>query len=635
MNRLSLDFLAALAAVVVSVTAAEASVADWLPDAMTPQEEWRPLGLDRIELGGVFRERIDRTVDGGILKIDADETFLRPFVEKKGADGTYVAVGKFTEACVLLAKHTRDPRLVALKERLVDTLLRHQLPDGYPGCIARPEDRLVVTWDAHECAYIQTALMADWEEFANEKALAGARRVADYVLANWRRLPAEWGQVWCNVPMYAIGQCRAMLRLYEATKDVRYLDFCLRERALADFDTPVFKGRDLMVWGHVYTYLEQCLAQQHLYRLTRESRVLGPTARAMDFLLDGDGALITGLAGVAECWSDAQDGDGDVGETCATAYQLFDYDGLVRLGLGDTARLGDAMERTIYNGLFAAGAPDGRKVRYYTPTLGRREYFDKDVYCCPNNFKRALARLPQWVFYTRRDALLVNLYTPCRATTEVSGAKVALAQETDYPTSGRVKLVVSPERPTAFSVFVRVPKWCTRPSVRMCGVPIRQVYGPGQLLRLTKTWSEGDVIELDFPMDIRTVRGRVRQAGRFAVMRGPLVYALDPADHMVRKADRPDEVREFFARHPFDIQKTMTVDPKSLRLSAKPDDSSRTGGTALEVEANIEPFAIGVYHWGPQVTLRLHEFADPEATITYFRAPDLTRTVTGDDEVFR
>lgn len=79
-----------------------AAVEDWLPREPSA-EAWQPLSLDAIRLGGVFRERIDRTVEGGILQIDADKTFLEPFVKKNRTDGSYVAVGKFTESCVLLA----------------------------------------------------------------------------------------------------------------------------------------------------------------------------------------------------------------------------------------------------------------------------------------------------------------------------------------------------------------------------------------------------------------------------------------------------------------------------------------------------------------------------------------------------
>ena len=40
---------------------------------------------------------------------------------------------------------------------------------------------------------------------------------------------------------------------------------------------------------------------------------------------------------------------------------------------GDT-HSGDIMERAIFNALFAAQSPDGRKIRYYTPFDGPRTY---------------------------------------------------------------------------------------------------------------------------------------------------------------------------------------------------------------------------------------------------------------------
>jgi DUF1680 family protein len=45
------------------------------------------------------------------------------------------------------------------------------------------------------------------------------------------------------------------------------------------------------------------------------------------------------------------------------------------------------MERTIYNALFAAQDPKGRKIRYFTPFTGPRAYFDLDGFCCPGNFR--------------------------------------------------------------------------------------------------------------------------------------------------------------------------------------------------------------------------------------------------------
>ena len=633
--------------------AALAAVDEFLPNALTSPEEWRQLPLDAVKLGGVMGRRIDLTVTNNLLKIDVDRTFLKYFREKESAEYLligYAALGKFIEANVLLAKHTGNPALLRQKEYLVAETLKCQEADGYLG--AYRNGRLDKAWDAHEIAYIITALMADWEVFGNKAALEGAKRLADYVLANWRKLPDDWGQTWCNVPMYAIGQCQALLRLYQATGDRRYLDFCRNERCLADFDTPVFVGRDNMVWGHMYTYFNQCYAQHILYRLggRKDASLLKETALGLDALLNRNGALITGIGGTAECWDLSQDGDGAVGEVCATRYQLICMDSLMRMNIGDLGRLGDVMERTVYNGLFAAQSPDGRRHRYYTPLLGEREYFigaidghvvNGDIYCCPNNYRRTVGRLPQLVYHEKDNAIRVNLYTESTATCNLGGNKVKISQATDYPTTGKVKIVLEPEREAAFSVFVRIPKWCRAPDVKMCGTKILQVYEGGHYLRLTKTWRKGDSIDLDFPMEIRCMKGRARQSGRFAVMRGPMVYAFNPKAQLARPIVQLDGSRTLnkdavalFNRHAFDIQHTMVVDPATLRLAKEPEGSSRPDGCAIEALAGVVHHAVGS-HQGARAWIRLSEFPDPDATVTYFRAPDIQRQVTEDDELFK
>ena len=645
-------FLAILQATII-IQSTNATTEDWLPNATTPADEWQNIPLNAIKLGGEFGRRIDISVKNDLLRIDPDKTFLKYFREKGSQEYLligYAALGKFIEANVLLAKHTGDKDLISRKEYIVAETLKCQEADGYIGAYAK--DRLNKAWDAHEVAYLITGLMADWEEFGNRAALDGAKRLADYVLANWKNLPSDWGQTWCNVPMYTIGQCQAMLRLHKATGDRRYLDFCLNERCLADFDSPVFVGRDNMVWGHMYTYFNQCYAQHVLYRLTgkRDGRLFLQTARGFDALFDRNGALVTGICGTAECWDLSQDGDGAVGEVCATTYQLFCCNSLMRLGIGDAARMGDVMERTIWNGLFAAQSPDGAKHRYYTPLLGEREYFvgaidghlvNGDIYCCPNNYRRMMGRLPQLVYHVKPNAIRVNLYTPSEAMCELASGRVKIKQETSYPTTGQVKITLAPERESAFSVFVRIPKWCKSPTVKMCGTEIRQIYEGGRYLRLTKTWKNGDTIDLDFPMEIRTVRGRARQSGRFCVLRGPMVYALDPKAQLSDPLPQLDGRRELlkdakllFARHPFDIQHTLCVDPSSLRLSTRHDSSSRPNGTAIEALAGVVHHAVGS-HQGARAWILLTEFPDPDASITYFRAPDIDRQVREDDEIFK
>ena len=55
-----------------------------------------------------------------------------------------------------------------------------------------------------------------------------------------------------------------MLVLYRETGDQRYLNFCMRERALPEWDLGIVIGRRDQIEGHVYAYLARCLAQLEL-----------------------------------------------------------------------------------------------------------------------------------------------------------------------------------------------------------------------------------------------------------------------------------------------------------------------------------------------------------------------------------
>ena len=121
------------------------------------------------------------------------------------------------------------------------------------------------------------------------------------------------------------------------------------------------------------------------------------------------------------------------------------------------------MERSIFNALFAAQSPDGRRIRYYTPFECSRAYFPGDTYCCPNNYRRIISELPTMIYYRAPHELTVNLYTASTAKVDLGGGlSVTVQQETDYPSSGRVLLKVDPSQPAEFSLRLRIPRWCQR-----------------------------------------------------------------------------------------------------------------------------------------------------------------------------
>ena len=581
----------------------------FLGRASLPADTLTPLSLRDVQVGGEIGRRIDITVSNNLLVLDADRDFLPPFRNRTAQDG-YVGLGKLIDATVKFAAYTGDSRVLALKRHLVEETLKTQEPDGYLGIMASPA-RIQGLWDVHELGYLIWALLSDYEYFGEEHSLTAARRAADYLVQRWSTLPNDWCVGTDVAPHVAVtGLERTMLALHRQTGNAAYLDFTVKTRALPEWDLPIVIGRRKGIEGHAYAYMARCLAQLELYRTQPNPRLLGQTERAVDFMLHHDGLHITGGTGQCEIWTDDQDGRGDLGETCATAYQLRLYDSLLRLH-GD-ARMGDLIERTVFNALFAAQSPDGRRLRYFAPTEGPRAYWNTDTYCCPCNYRRIVAELPAMVFYRTRTGLAVSLYTPSQAQLSVGhDVSLVVRQETDYPNSGRVRLQFEPARPVEFPLQLRIPAWSRGASVSVNGQPVSRTVPAGEFFEVTRLWKSGDEVMLELPMSWRLVKGRQRQAGRVAVLRGPQVFCLNPAQHA--SLAQLDGVELGY----------LALDPKSLGAPLR-SDAVRPGGLACKVSAWKPSFSLGDK---ADYELILTEFPDPDGKATYFRLRDLSVAV--------
>lgn len=591
--------LCALAILLLAFPAAAGAKSDFLA----------PLNLPDVKVGGEIGRRIQVTIHNNLLQLDADHDFLRPFAEEPRR-GQYIGLGKTLDATVKFAAYSGDARVLALRKHFLEETFKAQEADGYIGTFP-PAKRIVTLWDVHEMGYLIWAWLQDYRYFGESASLTAARRAADYLVENWSRLPPDWGAASSTAPHVAFtGIERTMVALYQATADARYLEFCSKTRALNDWNLPIIIGRRRGIEGHVYAYLARCLAQLELYRIQPSPQLLAPSQRAVDFLTRQDGMLITGSAGQTEIWTADQDARGEAGETCALAYQLRVYDSLLRMN--GNPRMGDLMERTIFNALFASQSPDGRHLRYYAPLEGKRSYWKTDTYCCPCNFRRIVAELPLMAFYQAPDGVAVNLYTPSQARLKLTPDRIVnLAQETDYPNSGRIRLRIAPEQPAQFTLRMRIPAWATNASVTLNGQPAPGPVLPGTFFELCREWRSGDHVDLDLPMSWRLVKGRQRQAGRVAVMRGPLAFCLNPAQNPTLATLDGADLGYLL------LQPSSFGDPV-------PNTAVRPDGLGCQLQAWKPGTGLSQT---PDYKLTLTEFPDPAGQATYFRLRDFDAAV--------
>ena len=583
----------------------------------------KPLALGRVKLGGELGRRIDVTIENNLLKLDVAQGFLAPFREKTQPDLSgredslgfyadayrhYVGLGKLVDAAAKFAAYSDSKQILDFKDRLVRDTIDCQDAQGYIGFFTKTEDKMWRAWSGHEMSYIIQGLVSDWRLFDNPGALAAAERIAGYFMKRWSTMPPKFNVWMCGT--WGGLDC-ALVDLFLATGKKMYSDFLAVSMDVRTVDWPVEYPR----FTHLYASILHCISQCKLYEAAPAASLLKQSHRILRGLLEQDGLAINGSSGQYESFQNAQDGCGCAFETCSTAYiiRLLHY----LLQFEGKSLYGDMMERAIYNALFSAQSPDGRRIRYFSPLEGRRSYFGLDTYCCPNNFRRIISELPTMAYYRSDDGLTVNLYSESEVRLELpSGLSVLAEQHTDYPTSGQVVIELHPSAPAEFALRLRIPRWCTT-SVRVAvnGREWDSEAVVGAFLTIRRRWQDGDSVEIDMPMAWRFIAGRRQQRPLGAVMRGPTVFCLN--------LDRNEDLKQMELLH------RLRIDPGSISAPVR-DNSVRPNGLACTVRA-LNPF-IEESPRGPTNTeIVLSEYPDPDCRATYFRLVDDKMLV--DDEL--
>jgi DUF1680 family protein len=538
-----------------------------------------------VMVDGEIGRRINLVLNTNIPKIDFENDFLEHFRKKSAKPGVrdgFVGIGMLLDGIVGLAYYSQALHMIERKKYLVEELLKTQAADGYIGIFT--EERRQTGWDTHEGAYIILALTNDYIFFDEEKSLQAAIKYADYLIG--RKVKQM------------CGLDEAFLRLFDATKDGKYVDYCIHE-----FCLPEFYFNRLQQSRHVYGYMERALMQLKLYEIEPDAKLLYKPHVAVEFLVNLDALDIIGGSGMWEHFNTSHEGHDCNAETCATAHIIWLMSALLKIE-GDSF-YGDIMERSIYNALFAAFSPTGDSIRYFTDYESAKEYYPDDYFCCPNNFRRIMSALPKMVYYKSAEGIVINLYNESRVSFDIDNQKVVIKQDTDYPSSGEVAITLDMEKECEFDLRLRIPLWCKNPSVLVNDSEPREKPENGTFYVLSRVWRNGDKIQLSLPMEYRFIRGRGQQWQKVALMRGPVVYGIGKKSNpfMTEKQD-------------------LTIDPDTIRGPIK-DESFRPGGlkctACVAGEVNSE--------------ITFTEFIDPSGIKTHFFLPTGAGYVQDDELV--
>ena len=574
--------------------------------------------FDSFRLGGVFGHRAEAMMKGNLLQLDMEKDFLGPFRQRKNPKAVYVGLGKTLDAGVHFAALTGDPEITAWKDQWIAETISTIDPEGYIGISPRGAPYAWSKFGFHERGPIILALANNYRFFGDEKSLEAARRIADAMLAEWPEDMHSPQKLLLWTVEYPL------IRLSEISGDPKYTDFVRTRFFPGDKLNKQWSWVTLPMMGHVYDWCDANISMLDLNRHHPHPTLTSAWPQMIDWLKDG-GSVPTGEFNETERWTRGQitrnkSAEPETsepllptkcGESCAKFYVVQLLDRLNRSK--PEAFNSEVIERTFYNGLFAAMSPEGRQLCYSLSIEGTRSYWHLDTYCCPGNLRRAFAYLPSY-FYTLGDGrITVNLYGESEARLKLpNGTAITLVQETDYPATGKIRFRVEPSSPAKQAISFRIPAWCHSPAVLLNGQRSAEEPKPGTYLTTTREWSAGDTVELDFPMEWRWIAGIRTQQGKAALARGPVVYSLDPVASGLDYVDASKDVKfvEQDKAHQaaYERLQQITLDPASVS-GPKPGP----GGSTAEVRGWL-----GRPGESPERTFVFRSFDQPEGRKIFF-----------------
>ncbi|WP_156899261.1 glycoside hydrolase family 127 protein [Pleomorphomonas koreensis] len=554
---------------------------------MTRQDrQFRPVPVPSVVLGGLFGARqdavcdataetlLDRCVEAGMVRaIDTTQPSPGIVIPIQPWGGTMQMfwdsdLGKSIETVAFSLYRRPNPELEARVDKIIDMYEQLQDADGYVNAWfqrVQPGRRWTNLRDFHElyCAgHLMEGAVAYYQATGKRKLLDIMCRYADYMIGVFGHGPGKIAG-YCGHEEVEL----ALVKLGRVTGEQKYLDlakYFIDERGTEPHyftEEAIRDGRDPA------DFIQKTYEYNQAHQPVREqTKVVGHAVRAM-YLYSGMADIATEYnddtltAALETLWDDlvtkqmyvtggigpsaANEGFTDYydlpnesayAETCASVGLVFWANRM--LGRGPDRRFADIMEIALYNGSLSGLSLDGKTFFYENPleSAGKHHrWIWHRCPCCPPNIARLVASIGSYMYAVADDEIAVHLYGESAVKAEVAGTKIELTQSTRYPWNGAVRIAVTPERPARFAVSLRIPGWAKEAKLAVDGVAVDlAAVTVGGYARLEREWTGREVVDLDLPLIPRALWAdpRVRQdAGRFALMRGPLVYCAEAVDN--------------------------------------------------------------------------------------------------------
>ena len=438
--------------------------------------------------------------------------------------GTYYVRGLVVSAYAL-----DDPALKEQAQKWIDWTLESQVESGAFGPFANDEETL----DYWPLMPMLIALEHYCDATGDERVIPFLQKYFAWEVEALKAKPlSSWAEARGGDNIFAV------LWLYERTGDEALLELCqlLYEQT---FDWEAAYDKD--AWSgtyHIVNVQESFKLFPIMYAVTGDQHYLDVYYKGIENLYMASGRQ-DGMSNGDELTRGI---DGVYGsETCAVVERMLCDE--IALYLLRDAEIADHLELITYNALPQQLLPDGKGQVYFTmqnqvmANMGGHGFTsdggDRSVYglpggypCCVHNYQMGwpLFIASMWMA-TSDGGLAVGAYGPNTVTATVGdGTLLTVTQTTDYPYEDTVTLTINADKTDTYPICIRVPEWCSSPSVLVNGHAVEAELMAGQYARLTAAWENGDVITLTFPAEITAT---ITDNNSVSIRRGAVLFALE------------------------------------------------------------------------------------------------------------
>lgn len=529
-----------------------------------------PLGA--VTLGGLLGEAVEANRKGRLSNFIVDENsepiaLFAPERTVSNHQGDWYGehAGKWLVAATRAAARANDTQLLGRVQHVTDWLIEQQDGDGYLGNYAAsrrftnkqppkpvswdgaPAER---TWDIWTHSYLMLGFIELHRATGEVRYLDAARRIGDLCWQTLSEGDIAITDLGNHFGLSASVLLDPAIELHLETGEQRYLDLALlilsqledepRNRLLSQALAGVDPSE--IATGKAYQLLWNMVGVAKIFRATGEQKYLTAALNIWQAVRDHHLTLGGGpWGGVAhrsrEVFNPAPVFDPEAYvETCSTMawIQL----NRVLLEITGEARFAQEIERSAYNDLLGAQAPNGEDWCYYVFPNGQRTH---TTYwrCCKSSGAMALEELAALAYgVTSSGEVAINLLGPSSATLDIDRlGRVSVEQRTNYPFDNEIEVSVDAGG-AEVPLLVRIPDWADGATIAgkevQAGAYARVATTATIVLSLPMssrlTQRSGSNVQESLAPDGSPVAQQVFRRDYCAITRGPLVYATGLID---------------------------------------------------------------------------------------------------------